>query len=448
MVTSLHSAQIHASTTVVYQSGCLDQCCSPAGCIPTIACNPGDCGSGLSTITSEHATRNASIQTYIGNEFSTLRNWLLNTFTRDLLINAMQRMANQLTAVFMQQTFTIGAMMDAQNQLETQRTLQELQIQAHQDYHPSESFCTFGTASRSIARADELSTITKLALNTRQMGRHLAIQNTPGDDKVDNDKAQRWRQFTARYCDPRDNNWNSTDNNSGLQSICTPTNNRPNFDADDLNIDIDFTRAIENRRVLNINGANWNNDGDEIDLIALGNNLYGHKTLTRNFSAQNLRSPILAGRYLNLRSIAAKRNVAENSFNSIVALKSEGSRINNTNEYLGRILQDLGIPQDEVVSYLGLNPNSDSDNANASYYATLEILAKKIYQNPSFFAQLYDTPVNVKRKSTALEAIELMLDRAIYESQLRREMALSVLLSSRTQQYMKNRSSIMWGKDK
>ena len=38
--------------------------------------------------------------------------------------------------------------------------------------------------------------------------------------------------------------------------------------------------------------------------------------------------------------------------------------------------------------------------------------------------------MNVKRKKAALNAIELMLDRAIYESELRHEMILSVLLSS------------------
>ena len=61
----------------------------------------------------------------------------------------------------------------------------------------------------------------------------------------------------------------------------------------------------------------------------------------------------------------------------------------------------------------------------------MEILAKKIYQNPDFYVNLYDTPANVARKKVALRAIELMLDRAIYESQIRQEMVMSVLLSSK-----------------
>jgi hypothetical protein len=144
---------------------------------------------------------------------------------------------------------------------------------------------------------------------------------------------------------------------------------------------------------------------------------------------------------MDLSSIAAKRSVAENSFNAIVGLKSMGSAGgalgNNgvtTYKYLGRILMDLGIPEAEVKTYLGQDPNiSGSNIPDPSYFAQLEILSKKIYQTPYFFANLYDTPVNVKRKSAALKAIELMLDRAIFESQLRQEMSLSVLLSSKLQ---------------
>ena len=49
----------------------------------------------------------------------------------------------------------------------------------------------------------------------------------------------------------------------------------------------------------------------------------------------------------------------------------------------------------------------------------------------------------MKRKGAALKAIELMLDRAIYESQLRQEMAMSVLLATRLQKSVEETSSIL-----
>ncbi|MFP4098408.1 MAG: hypothetical protein ACLFU1_06450 [Alphaproteobacteria bacterium] len=53
-----------------------------------------------------------------------------------------------------------------------------------------------------------------------------------------------------------------------------------------------------------------------------------------------------------------------------------------------------------------------------------------MYESPRFFARLYDTPANIQRKSVAMKAIELMLDRALFESELRQEMLLSVMLST------------------
>lgn len=131
-------------------------------------------------------------------------------------------------------------------------------------------------------------------------------------------------------------------------------------------------------------------------------------------------------------------------------MKALGSSIHSqrkdvdTWKYMGRILLDLGIPENEVVDYLGLNTavgSTGEQNTDLSHFAQLEILAKKIYQNPNFYAGLYDTPANIKRKSAALKAIELMLDRAIYESQLRQEMSMSVLLSTRLQSTVESVSS-------
>jgi hypothetical protein len=110
-------------------------------------------------------------------------------------------------------------------------------------------------------------------------------------------------------------------------------------------------------------------------------------------------------------------------------------------KYLGAVLTELGIPENEVAEYLG-DPVYGPE-VYPSYYAQLEILAKKIYQNPDFYANLYDKPANVARKSVALKAIDLMLDRAIYESQIRQEMAMSVLLSSRLRKQFKDAEADM-----
>jgi hypothetical protein len=179
---------------------------------------------------------------------------------------------------------------------------------------------------------------------------------------------------------------------------------------------------------------------NEQDVIVMGNNLYGHNVLTRNIDTEYLKSKQSQHLYLALRAVAAKRSVAENSYNAIAGMKSSGSsdlaedvhgEKPQTRAFLGAVLNELGVHDengnktnaDEIFEILGEDP---------SYYAQLEVLAKKIYETSSFFSNLYDTPANTARKGVALKAIELMLDRAIFESELRQELATSVLLSAQT----------------
>lgn len=369
--------------------------------------------------------------------------WLVDTFAKQYVIPQLQRFAEQMSIIAMHQAFIVGTFLDAKHQLETQRLFQELQIQAHKDYQPSNSFCTLGTAVRSLAHSDTAARYSALALSQRQLARHLGKSNMAGASKEESDFDARWRVFSTAYCDPKDNNAKVNDPTfSGLNPVCA--NDKKN--ADRVNIDIDYTRMIENRRTIGFSYAYPVSANDEFDVMALGNNLYGHNVLFRIFAEGKVDDKDKDHLYMKLRSVAAKRSVAENSFTSIVGLKSMGSAggaMNNagvnTYKFLGRILMDLGIPEREVKEYLGLDPRAKAFPArdmpdyipDPSYYAQLEILAKKIYQTPYFYANLYDTPTNVRRKSAALTAIELMLDRAIFESQLRQEMALSVLLSSR-----------------
>ena len=413
-------------------------------------CPAGDVNGCIQRVRNNHQNGRNAIDNWTAAEFNRHRVWMTTTFLINNFIPALQRMTEQLSALAMQQTFIIGTFFDAKHQLETQKLFQELQFQAHKDYQPSESFCTFGTAVRSMAHTESAARMATLAMSRRQMLRHMGNKNVGGSKDAREDKKNRWEMFAKTYCDPRDNNFNGSAN-SGLTAVCKPLGNRDTLDAnteysrDRINLDIDYTRLIENRRTLDLYGGSWWGVGDELDVMSLGNNLYGHDVLTRDISESNAAGEDMNHRILKLRSIAAKRSVAETSFNSIVGLNSQGStglasNTSETNKFLGRILQDLGIPAEEVVRYIGLDDTISgyigNEDVDASYFATLEILAKKIYQNPSFYANLYDTPANIKRKSAALKAIELMLDRAIFESQLRQEMSMSVLLSSRLAKYI------------
>lgn len=394
--------------------------CACTGCVP------GDVPAAQQTITQFHDQFEPEIMEHMSNEMKDYRTWLTDTFFRDNVLAALQRMTEQLSVVGMQQVFIFGTFLDAKQQLETQRLFQELQFEAQRDYQPSEDFCWFGTNVRSLGATEHLGKLNAASLASRQMKRHLGNVNSAGSESRDQEKANRWDQFVADYCDADDNNRIEGTAGTGLQLICAAGPKR-------VNNDIDFSRVIDERRTLNVAFDDDDLTPDEEDVIAMGNNLYGHDVLTRNADNEYLRNEQYQHLYLALRSVAAKRSVAENSFDSIIALKAAGpddmAAASQTRDFLASVLQELGVPAGEIIPMIGEQP---------SYYAQLEILAKRIYQNPDFFASLYDSPANVERKSVALKAIELMLDRAIYESQLRQEMATSVLLSSRLRPQMQN----------
>ncbi len=135
---------------------------------------------------------------------------------------------------------------------------------------------------------------------------------------------------------------------------------------------------------------------------------------------------------MDARAVLAKRSVAENSFNAITSMKASGT--DASREYLEVVLEELGASKDGKTTYnvseinrlLGID--AEGKKIAPSYYAQMEILTKKIYQNPDFYTNLYDKPANVDRKHVAMQAIGLMQKFDLYKSYLRTEANISVLL--------------------
>ena len=231
-------------------------------------------------------------------------------------------------------------------------------------------------------------------------------------------------QFREKFCDRRDNN-------DGLNYMCDwnqDGNPGPNIGAADpvrMNKDIDYIRTVDAPWTLNMDlvgagaGALTN---EEEEIFALASNLYGQNVFVRPPAGQlegvpNQRISNMQKLYLDMRSVVAKRAVAENSFNAITAMKSEGTP--GSRDYLLALMRELGVTQEDANRMLGANP---------SYYAQMEVLTKKIYQNPDFYTNLYDKPANVERKGVALQAIGLMQKFDLFKSYLRNEASLSILL--------------------
>jgi len=385
------------------------------------------------------------IRNRITSEFADHRDFIISVWWEDNLLPAMMLMADQLSAVALQQTMIIGTFFDAKQQMKSQQSLQKLAASAHKDYHPSIGLCEFGSNVKSLAASDRKSEYTSVLMSQRAQDRALGQTGMAAATGNDGDKVSRIVQFRTKFCDP-------ADNNNGLYYLCDHDQNfggdglvgahrlkdghdgsggesdfedEPAYDR--MNKDIDFARTVATPWTLDIDFSDGEVTENEEEVLALASNLYSHDIFIRppaqalkDFPGQDVTEMQLA--YMKARSALAKQSVAENSYNAITSMKAAG--LPGSKDFLKAVLSELGVSDEgddptDLSRMLGENP---------SYYAQMEVLTKKIYQNPDFYTNLYDTPTNVDRKGVALQAIGLMQKFDLFKSYLRNEASLSVLL--------------------
>lgn len=402
------------------------------GCV--LFCGASHVLDALNTLIQLHADMIADFIEEFMEDLLAFQSWMTEKMVEGEFAPALAMMSVQMSAVAMQQMQVIGTFFDAEIQMDTDLLLQKMRIEAHKKYHPSDEMCWFGTNVRSLAVTEMRGQLNRVALSQYGIARQVGNANLNASRGVRQDQAGRWQQFAKTYCDIRDNNWMRA--GGGLELACDHDGiaggDTGGDDPNRLNRDLDYGRLIEQPRTLEVDFEEAGDlTDDEEDVIALGSNLYGHDVLSRDIARFGAKLESGQNLYMALRSIAAKRAVAQDSYNAIVGLKARGGEMPedppeaDTRQYLAAIIKELmplDTPDEDIYAYIGERP---------SYYAQLEILAKKIYQNTDFYAYLYESPENVERKHVAMQAIELMLDREIFESQLRREMAVSVMLSSK-----------------
>ncbi|MCD8497291.1 MAG: hypothetical protein LRZ85_03930 [Alphaproteobacteria bacterium] len=351
--------------------------------------------------------------------------WIVSYMFDGQILPAMQMMATQLSAVMMQQVQILGSFFDAKQQLETQRVFQRLQAEAHRDYHPSNGLCEFGSAVRSLASSERRGEFNMVALSQRSLDRSLGNNKTSAREGPQYDWETRLGQFRSAYCDPEDNN-------TLMKEICTSPGDPARY-----NRDVNYASTLDYPLTLKVNFTDGDLKRDEQDVFALASNLYGNEIFLRPppgvLKADDTKQlvPPIVKNYMDARALLAKQGVAENSYNAIVGMKAESPDSGaGSKKYLQEMIRELGVEKDEdIQEMLGENP---------SYYAQMEVLTKRIFENPLFYTNLYDKTANVARKDVALKALSLMQKFDTFKSSLRTEANLSVLLEIATMETEKN----------
>lgn len=345
----------------------------------------------------------------------------LRWYLRNHFIASFMAMTEQFTVSMMQQMAMLGALIDAQIQMETQMVLQDLQAEAQKDYQPSTQMCVVGTNVRGLNNASEKAARNAHLLNTMLQDREILARDmatASTNTGIFDDMLSRIKQFKEKYCHEQENNDNMELMKCGSGSI-------------QVTRDVNIMRNLDSKFTLDLDFTDTSLTPDEEDVIALGKYLFSNKPMKAipptYFADPD--NPLIGdigteNVMLDMRSLHAMRSVARHSFSSVVGMRGQSET--KAAPFMARMMVSLGVPEDEATIFIGENP---------SYFAQMEVLTNKIYQTPDFFTNLYDTPSNLKRMRTTLKAIELMQDRDRYESALRREMLISLIVESKLRQH-------------
>jgi len=400
------------------------RCCATCSCCAPFIGTESNACTCISTNATGTVGDPSTTLGHITKEFDDHREWFVDTFIRSNstgdtigVIKALQLMTTELTAVNMQYVSVIGQYFDAKHQLETQRLFQTLTAKAHKDYQPSEGVCDFGSAMKSLTPSYERADTTRQAIVNRTIDRQMMAMSSLAQEGYESDKPNRLVDFIKYFC-------RASDNADNLGSLCAKSTNQPILH----NRDIFYTQTVSRPLTLNLDYSNAITSTDERSLFALMNNLFDHDSLPKPTSNEllsddnNSTTQSAIDALMDQRSLIAKRSVGLNSIASIAALKSNGNNL--ARPFLYSIIEqmgDSGTTADEIGMILGQNP---------SYHAQMEVLTKKIYQNPKFYTELIDKPANIARKEVMIQAAELMQKRDTYRSLLRSEAVIATMLET------------------
>ena len=355
---------------------------------------------------------------------------------------AWKLMTEQLITNGANQMMALGSFFDAKEQMDTQRLLQLREAQAHKDYQVSTEMCVAGTMAQHIASTDRRAALASHVLSKRALDRQLGNNVALGVDGPESDSDSRLDQVRNTYCD-------KTDNLAQMDQIC-----QPGGQSDRINRDIDYARVMNDTPTLDFDLTDTTRTNDEQDVLALANYLYVNIPFKRLPSAV-MQTEEGQEEWLRMRTVMARHAVAENSFDSIMGLKAAMNKDYTDNgKLLGVVFQRLGLSQDDAQKISGGRDSNGSTGTaltQPSQYAVLQTLSHAMYQTPSFYVNLYDTPVNVRRKAVAIQAIGLMLDRESFNSELREEGVLSQILEAgvaRAQDRLTNAGNLRNGTQK
>lgn len=361
-----------------------------------------------STASMLHSRTRANVKSFIDEQFAKHKTFLVDKFWKERLLPAFQSYTQQESASGQQATTTRASIADAETANTLTREAGQDQVEQAEIHAPDPQACAVASGARTTAVAQARAQEVSQEVVAQSADRRLGRSELTAEDPAETDRRERREVFTKNFCDPAA--WGGA-----FKDQCKTAGKLKDRD-------IDYRKTLDEPWTLEIrpdfaeqDPASWTED--EISVDALRQNLFGHEVYPRPTRDEFKQYNVRVG-YLNQRALEAKRSVAEYSLQSLIGEKSEASP--EAKQWLEATLQNLGITMDaEMQAKIKDKP---------SYYAIMEVLGKRMYQDPNFYNQLIKPGPQVAQTQASLQAVNLMQMRDVYDSMLRSELILSLIV--------------------
>lgn len=356
-------------------------------------------------VTDEHDTTRQQIADFENRLIEWFDNWWDEEFRPSL-----EDLAENWSTQILENARILGTFYDAQNQNFVHRQLQEEMLTAGRRSQPHDYGCVAGTLSTGITRAMYAEKAMRMALNIDANARNLHHRygGNQYDFSMTQDSIWRWQAFIDHFCDPEQN----TEHLPG----------GPGWPA-----------TADSPACGNGGSSSWTmKNGD----LMVAQNLLDNLTLdteeelrTVHFMSMQLIDPKMVnpipftaiegstgkGAMYERRTNSARRFIAKDMMNSIIARRTPGSR---PGPEIRELLLQSGVPVNEIPA-----------DWNPSYNELMDIITTRRFWDPQYFVRLQNSPENATRERAILSVFSLMQERDAYELQERMNLMAAAMLA-------------------
>ena len=294
----------------------------------------------------------------------------------------LQQMTKQLNTAQVDQTRTIGSLIDAQSQSRVEREIHKQELESFRKYSPSEQVCVIDTLSTTLWEGIQIESAVQNAIEADLTRYYLNQTGGVSEKGPEFAHRQDWNDYTTKFCDYRDN---------GSAAGCGTT------DLPDKDADISVSKTF-----FGFDSINLSDQDDRLAVNMLIRNLTGadvpgviHSSALNGSLGQSI--------MLDRRSYQARMNAVISTFAGIVGERVMGRDATggrNQVQEVQDLRTQLGVPVSETSARGGGSPRP-------SKYETKKAMVERVWDS-RFYHDLGDAPHAIAQNEVQLQAYTVM----------------------------------------